>query len=586
MVIDSRFWYQLHPQKVGDDMAPYSIPPQPATGQKTARNSHVALTPPPSDSDTEDTSRWVVEQAFEHVPFGVVIVDSTTRHIKIANRFARELYHRSTGLPADSLSGKQVDDLLPWIESHGVLDQLGRVSETGAPVLSQIMDLALDSEEPFGTLWEYDIVPLPSREGNAHDLLLTFRDVTPVLHERKRAEAATFAALQRTELLESIFEQIAEAVVVRDRDGKLIVYNREALTLARNQTAVERGRAHGERVNPDWDIVDSAAESIPQPDLPIWKAMFSGETMLTNQLLVRKEDGTLTPLLIHATPLRDEVGAIIGAVAAFQDISVVKEEERLKDEMTTAASHELRQPITVIQGQAQRLKRQLRQLTEQEHVNISPAFLRKLADGMESQTARLNRLVSDLLDMSRIQSGHLQLHCEPMSLTRLMDRLVELQQEASIDHQFVIEDKAPPHDHDGGLVGMWDESRIEQILANLLQNAVKYSPTGGQIRVTLGVLPRGTRVGSRARGRKRLGSDSAHVAITDEGIGIPAAAMPHLFERFYRASNSSDIQGTGLGLYICQQLAAAHHGYLWAESRGLGHGSTFHLALPLPVSPQ
>jgi signal transduction histidine kinase len=569
----------LIPPKVGNDMTPYSIPPKAATGKETARNSHVILTHSPADENTDDTSRQVMELAFEHVPFGVVIIDSKTRHIKIANQFARELYHRTTSLPAASLSGKRVDDLLPWTDSRGLIEQLREVSETGTPELSQIVDLDRDPEENLGTYWGYDIVPLDSSHGPSHDLLVTFRDYTPVLQERKRAEAATFAALQRTELLESIFEQIAEAVVVRDRDGKLIVYNREALTLARNQTAVEHSRARGGRVLPEWDIVDAAGELIPKLDLPIWKAMFSGETMLTNQLLVRKEDGTITPLLIHATPLRDEVGDIIGAVAAFQDISVVKEEERLKDEMTTAASHELRQPITVIQGQAQRLKRQLRQLTEQEHVNISPAFLRKLADGMESQTARLNRLVSDLLDMSRIQSGHLQLNPEPMSLTRLMDRLVEVQREASIDHQFVIEDKAPPEYSE--LVGIWDESRIEQILANLLQNAVKYSPTGGQIRVTLGMLPRGTRVGSRARGRKRLGSDSAHVAITDEGIGIPPGAMAHLFERFYRASNSGDIQGTGLGLYICQQLAAAHRGFLWAESRGLGRGSTFHLALPL-----
>jgi signal transduction histidine kinase len=560
-------------------MTPYSIPPQPATGQETARNSHVILTPSQNDTDTDNTSRQIIDLAFDYVPFGLVVIDSRTRHIKLANRFARELYPARTGLPAASLSGKRVDDLLPWMASRGLLEQLSQVSETGTPELSQIVDLVLDPEEPFGTYWGYDIVPLRGLDGTADDLLLTFRDCTPLLQERKRSEDATFAALQRTELLESIFEQISEAVVVRDRDGKLIVYNREALTLARNQTAVERGRAHGERVMPAWDIVDADGKSLPKLDLPIWRAMFSGKSTLTDQLLVHKEDGTVTPLLIHATPLRDELGDIIGAVAAFQDISVVKEEERLKDEMTTVASHELRQPITVIQGHAQRLKRQLRQLTEQEHVLINPASLRKLADGMESQTARLNRLVSDLLDMSRMQYGHLRLNPESMSLTRLLDRLVDLQRQASADHQFVTEDKVPSEYSE--LIGVWDESRIEQILANLLHNAVKYSPAGGEIRMTLDVLPRGTRVGSRAGGRKRLGSDSAHVAITDEGIGIPPGAMVHLFERFYRAPNSSDIQGTGLGLYICQQLAEAHRGFLWAESRGLGHGSTFHLALPL-----
>jgi PAS domain-containing protein len=359
-------------------MTPHSMPPQPATGQETSRNSHVILTPSSTDAKTDDISRQVMQLAFEHTPFGVVVLDSKTRHIKIANQFARELYHRVAGLPATSLSGKRVDDLLPWMESRGLLEQLSRISETGTPELSQIVDLALDPEENLGTHWGYDVVPLDSSEGQAHDLLVTFRDYTPLLQERKRAEAATFAALQRTELLESIFEQISEAVVVRDRDGMLIVYNREALTLARNQTAVESGRAHGERVIPEWDIVDADGKSLPKLELPIWRAMFSGKSMLTDQLLVRKEDGTFTPLLIHTTPLRDEVGDIIGAVAAFQDISVVKEEERLKDEMTSVASHELRQPITVIQGHTQRLKRQLRQLTEQEHVLINPAWNHRL----------------------------------------------------------------------------------------------------------------------------------------------------------------------------------------------------------------
>jgi signal transduction histidine kinase len=560
-------------------MTSYSISSQPGPGQETTRNSHVALTPSPTNADTDDPSRQVMGLAFEHAPFGVVVIDSKTRHIKIANRFARELYHLCTSLPAASLTGKQVDDLLPWVGSDEILTQLSQVAQTGIPMLSRFMDLPSDLGEHVGTHWGYDIVRLKTAADHAHDLLVTFRDYTPVLQERKRAEAATFAALQRTELLESIFEQIAEAVVVRDPDGKLIVYNREALTMARNQTAVERGRAQGERVDPDWDVIDADGKSLPKVELPILRALVSKKTMLTDQLRVRREDGTLTPLLIRATPLRDDVGDIIGTVAAFQDISVVKEEERLKDEMTSVASHELRQPITVIQAHAQRLKRQLRQLTEQEHVLINPASLRKLADSMESQTTRLNRLVSDLLDMSRLQSGHLQLNPETMSLTRLLERLVELQRETSADHQFIIEDKVPP-EH-GELVGSWDEGRIEQILTNLLHNAVKYSPAGGEIRVTVDVIPRGTRVGSQARSRKRLGSDSVHVAITDEGIGIPPGGMVHLFQRFYRAPNSADIQGTGLGLYICQQLAAAHRGYLWAESRGLGRGSTFHLALPL-----
>ncbi len=307
--------------------------------------------------------------------------------------------------------------------------------------------------------------------------------------------------------------------------------------------------------------------------------MLTGTSLLSDHLTVRREDGRLTPVLIHATPLRDEIGTISGAVVAFQDISIVKEEERLKDEFTSVASHELRQPITVIHGHAQRLKRLLRRLTRDDQALFDPEALHKLADSMESQTTRLDRLVSDLLDMSRIQAGHLRLNPTRMSLTELVTQLVEIEREVAVDHQFALENNAPAPFTE--LEGTWDQSRIEQILTNLLRNAVKYSPDGGEVRVTLDVLQRGARVGATGRGRKRLTTLSAHVAIKDEGIGIPPGGLQHIFERFYRAPNTSDIQGTGLGLYICQQLAVAHHGILWAESRGLGHGSTFHLVVPL-----
>ncbi len=370
-------------------------------------------------------------------------------------------------------------------------------------------------------------------------------------------------------------------MIVRDRAGKLVVYNREALSFARNRSAVERGRAHGVRVTPEWDMLNEDGKPLPRPELPEWRVMLTGAPLFNDDLLVRRENGQMMPVLVHATPLRDEVGAISGAVIAFQDISVVKEEERLKDEMTTVAGHELRQPITIIQGQAQMLKRHLLRLAGSENLPINPETLNKLADSVESQTTRLNMLVSDLLDMSRIQAGQLQLNSARMALVPLVTRLVELQREATNDHQIVLDDTVPSSY--GNLEGLWDASRVEQILANLLNNAVKYSPAGGEIRVTLGVLSRGTNIGirERGRGRRRLPADFAHVAIKDEGIGIPADALQHVFERFYRARNTGGIQGTGLGLYICQQLALAHQGALWVESRGISHGSTFHLALPL-----
>ena len=543
-------------------MTTFYGPRKSVTGSSEAAEASIMLSTPLPHEDLLGNNLQLANQAIEEAPSAMIIVDAETLQMKLANRKAREM-----------------SEAPQWLEDEHLLAQLQRVAELGQPLYAQVLEVDTEPEGASAVAWEYDMVPLASSSGPAHDVLVSFRDATQLKIEKRRAEAATFAAQQRTEMLENIFEQIAEGVVVRNRDGRVVVYNREALRLSRNTSEVEQGRAHGHRVPPEWEFLDGMGKPIPRPELPEWRVMLTGTSFLSDHLLLRQQDNTTAPVLIHAAPLRDEGDSISGAVISFQDISIVKEEERLKDELTSVASHELRQPITVIQGHAQRLKRLLRRLTGEDQVIIDPEALRTLADSMESQTSRLDRLVSDLLDMSRIQAGHLQLHPQIMSLTELVQQLVESETAVTSEHQFVVQNNVSAEY--SGLEGTWDRGRIEQILSNLLHNAVKYSPAGGEIRVNLDLLPRGARVGSKGHGRKRLANPSAHFAVSDQGIGIPPGGLQHIFERFYRAPNTSDIQGTGLGLYICQQLAAAHHGMLWAESRGLGHGSTFHLVLPL-----
>jgi signal transduction histidine kinase len=560
-------------------MTTFYGPQRHATGSSEAADTPRLLSATLPHEDAAGVILPLAQQAIEKAPVGMMIVDAETLHIKLANRKAREIFQHFTGQPLSSLYDGEVTEALPWLETHNLVAQLKHVADEGQPLYSQELQVEADSGQEHDGSWEFDMVPLAGTEEPDHDVLVTFRDNTLLMAQKRRADAANFAAQQRTEMLENIFEQIAEGVVVRDREGRVMVYNREALRLARNRSAVEQGRAHGHRVTPEWDFLDSVGKAIPRPELPEWRVMLTETSFLSDQLLLSNEDDTTTPVLIHAAPLQDEAGSICGAIMAFQDISIVKEEERLKDELTSAASHEMRQPITVIQGHAQRLKRLLRRLTGEDQGIIDPEALRTVAESMESQTTRLDRLVSDLLDVSRIQAGHLRLTPQSMSLAELVQQVVDAEMAVTSEHQFVLQNNAPPEY--SALEGTWDRSRIEQILSNLLHNAVKYSPAGGEIRVTLGVLPRGARVGTKGHGRKRLAAASAHVAVSDKGIGIPPGGLQHIFERFYRAPNTTDIQGTGLGLYISQQLAAAHHGLLWAESRGLGHGSTFHLALPL-----
>ena len=175
------------------------------------------------------------------------------------------------------------------------------------------------------------------------------------------------------------------------------------------------------------------------------------------------------------------------------------------------------------------------------------------------QSRRLNRMIVALLDISRIQSGQLSIEQAPVDLGRLVRRVIAEVRPSLAQH--VIEEYiGGPH-----LQIMGDELRLEQVLQNLLQNAIKYSPAGGIITVRLAQH-----------------NDMARVSISDEGIGVPADAMPRLFQRFYRADNADPrhISGMGVGLYVVREILQLHGGHVEVESVE-GSGSTFTVVLPL-----
>lgn len=526
-----------------------------------------------------DAMLALTEQMVELAPMGMVVLDIVTLQVRLANRMARQLYSRASGAPGDRLIGQRVDLLLPWLEERGLVAQLQVAARTGEALRELTLDHISVPGRVGATYWRYDIVPLSEVAQPTRDVLVVINDYTQEHVERQRAEHATFSAQLYAEKLEAVIEQIGEAVIVRDQQGRMLAYNRAALSYACNRRAVERARARGGRQEPRWELCYPDGMSVAERERPSWQALLAGTPVSTDQYCIRQENGVMLPVLIQAAPLRDESTAIMGLVITFQDITAVKEVERLKDEFISVASHELRQPLTVIQGQAQLLDRHLRRHTSGA-APLNLEVLGQIAEGIESQTVRLNLLVSDLLDMSRIQSGELRLDVAPTTLLEVLDHLIGLQRSTTLDHQFVLDVCLSEGMRD--LKGEWDRRRIEQIVLNLLSNAIKYSPDGGEVRIAVEFLPEGRSIEPQhARRPKAIAGPAAHIVVRDHGIGIPHEAMPNLFERFYRAGNTVGIQGTGLGLYICRQLALAHHGDLWAESAGIGEGSAFHLVLPV-----
>ena len=222
------------------------------------------------------------------------------------------------------------------------------------------------------------------------------------------------------------------------------------------------------------------------------------------------------------------------------------------------AAHELRNPLAVLKGYAEMLVYQ----TARGKGPKLAAWQSEALEEIDEATSRLDKLTEDLLDVTRLQAGRLVLSRELTDLVALIRRMVTQRQMTTKQHVFSLNTEHP------SLMVEVDRARIEQVLTNLLSNAIKYSPQGGPIELSL---------------REEVEPHEALLSIRDQGIGIPVGQHARIFGRFVRAENArtSEITGTGLGLYLSRELVERHGGRLWFESAE-GKGSTFFMTLPMP----
>jgi len=236
---------------------------------------------------------------------------------------------------------------------------------------------------------------------------------------------------------------------------------------------------------------------------------------------------------------------------------------RVRDDFLAAASHDLKNPLAAISGTVQVLAR-----TRARRGTIPEERLEQALDSIGAATLQMTRQIDELLDVARLRLGQgLTLDRRPTDLVALARRGVESFQYTTERHRLRLEVQGAGDD--GRIVGAWDAARLERVVDNLLANAIKYSPNGGEVGVTI------THLG-----------DEVQLSVADQGIGVPKPDLPHIFERFRRASNvAGRIGGSGIGL-AAAQLTVAEHGGSIAVSSDEGRGSTFTVRLPLgPARP-
>jgi PAS domain S-box-containing protein len=387
-----------------------------------------------------------------------------------------------------------------------------------------------------------------------------FRDVaerTWAALERARAEAALRESEAR--FRESV-EVATVGVLFFDFEGRIIDANDAFLKMGSySREDVEAGRLRWDELTPpEWlpasyraiAEMETAGETTPyekeyyRKDGSRWWALFAAKSLGDHGNIEYVLDITERK---HADAERERLLA-----EAEHERHLAEEAVRVRDVFLSIASHELRNPLTTIKASAQLLSRSLQQDL------LDKGRGERLTHMLVESSDRLAVLVDDLLDVSRLQSGQLRIDRQPTDLASLVRETVAGQSVATATRRIHLEIS------DGHSL-ILDAERIRQVLVNLLDNAIKYSPENSEIRVLLthddeGILLR----------------------VQDQGIGLPGDAMESIFEPFGRASNAaaSNIPGMGLGLYICRGIAEAHNGWLWAESEGEGRGTVMCLRLP------
>ncbi|MBA7662414.1 Adaptive-response sensory-kinase SasA [subsurface metagenome] len=279
----------------------------------------------------------------------------------------------------------------------------------------------------------------------------------------------------------------------------------------------------------------------------------AGRDILHAEQLLKRKSGEVFSAEITTT-IYKEKGEVVHVTSIVRDITERKKLDQLKDDFIGLVSHELRSPLTVITGAVNTV------LTERER--LSPEETRQLLRDAALEADSLSHLLGNLMELSRVQADRLLLFAEPISVKKVIQDTIEEIKRQSSAHQFVMDvpRELPPV--------YADELRMGRILYNLLENAVKYSPQGGEIRVFV-----------------KPGEEHLIIGVSDQGIGISRADQAKLFEPFQRLEDSrlDGVNGAGLGLSVCRKLVEAHGGQIWVESEP-GKGSTFFFTIPLSHS--
>jgi len=345
--------------------------------------------------------------------------------------------------------------------------------------------------------------------------------------------------------LRSIIQQLPVGVLITDEKGKLVMSNKQVEMILGKK--IREGMLAGKNA-----IASGKRYTKPMAPAqwPLAQTFATGKPITGKEYVIQREDGRRKYVQISASLIHSREGKVIAAASIINDVTQQKELEERKDDFVNMASHELKTPITSMKLYLDAVSTQLKPHNDPK--------LHKMMKAIKDQTEKLQALVSDLLDVSRLQTGKLTFTKEEFNLDKLMQETINGLKSSTKKQKIVYTRNAP-------LTVIGDRFRIYQVLSNLITNAVKYSPEGTEILVKM-----------KKEGKRAV------VSVQDHGIGIPKEQQKKIFERLYQVTDSKEksFPGLGMGLYIAKAIVKKHKGDIWVESTE-GKGSTFYFSLPL-----
>ncbi|MEJ5990905.1 ATP-binding protein [Ramlibacter sp. PS3R-8] len=484
------------------------------------------------------------ETLFDQSPFSVQLLSADGRTLKV-NQAWKDLWGTQDGDPLLEYvltEYRMLDD--PQLEAKGVTAHLRRAFAGEAVRLPAAYYDPAEIGKPGRARWvEATARPIKAADGTVTEVMLIHEDVT----ERLLAERALRASELRLKQLANTIPQLAW---IADAKGSVEWFNDRWY----EYTGTTPGDIRGWQGVPDPRVLPQVLER--------WSHSIATGEPFRMTIPLRGGDGKLRPFFTLVAPLKDEAGQVVQWFGTNTDVSPLheaeearREGERRKDEFLAMLAHELRNPLAPIGTAAQLLR----------HPGTDGPRAIRAAEVIERQVRHMTKLVDDLLDVSRVTRGLITLQMEELDLQGVVADAVEQMQP-------LLQASGRTVAQPGGLERIalrGDRIRLVQVLANLLNNAIKYSPPGSPI--ALQVDPQGP---------------SVRITVRDQGIGIDPAFQPHVFELFTQAQRTADRSqgGLGIGLALVRSLVELHGGDVKVESPGLGRGSSFTVTLPMGVA--